>query len=450
VSSDDAVRRSENYSGRSFLRRSATVAAIRIAGLFLVFALQVIIARLVDDGEQYGKYAWGQSLMFLAGSLACLGVPVIASRFIASLRAQSNEHGIAMVVSAANGLLLRSAAVLLLLALLVNFFWQGAIGEKNYRQLVTLALLLAPAIIFTYLYLDYCRARQWLALALLPFNIFRPLMTGILVYAFWLIYEGELSGEFVMSLAGASMLMVLLPQVMIYHWRSRSLARLPSPPSVPADYHPSQLFRTALPVSVVRCASLTIHYSNVLLVGFLAGPTAAGAYFAAERLAQLASIPQSVVSSVNQQSMAAAHATKNMVGLQKITTLSAHGSLWPTLVIGFGLTMLATPLLHLFGDDFSTARAALIALVISNVIGVFMGPAQEVLFMTGRQGLVPRIMIFCAAVHLTALCLLVPTLGALGAALSSVISGLIGTVWLMIVAQREAGIGTTVLGSLGK
>jgi Polysaccharide biosynthesis C-terminal domain len=129
---------------------------------------------------------------------------------------------------------------------------------------------------------------------------------------------------------------------------------------------------------------------------------------------------------------------------------SAHGSLWPTLLIGIGLTVLATPLLQLFGDDFPTARAALIALAISNVTAVFMGPAQEVLIMTGRQSRIPRIMIICAVVHLAALCLLVPPLGALGAALSSVVSGLIGTVWLMIVTQREAGIGTTVLGRLGK
>ena len=450
MGSDGDSRRPASFSGRDFLRRSAFVAVIRIAGLFFVFALQVILARLVDDGEQYGKYAWGQSLMFLAGSLACLGIPVITSRFIASLRAQRNEQGIANVVRTANGLLLRSTGVLLLLALLVNLFWQGASGEDNYRQVATLALLLGPGIAFAYLYVDYCRARQWLALALLPLNVVRPVVTGILVYACWVLFEGELSGDLVMGLAGTSVLAVLIPQVLIFHWRSRGIARLPSPPSVPADYHPSQLFRTSLPVFVVRCASLTIRYSNVLLVGFLAGPAAAGAYFAAERLAQLASIPQSVVSTVNQQSMAAAHATNNAAGLQKVTTLSAHGSLWPTLLIGIGLTVLATPLLQLFGDDFPTARAALIALAISNVIAVFMGPAQEVLIMTGRQRRIPRIMIICAVVHVAALCLLVPALGALGAALSSVVSGLIGTVWLMIVAQKEAGIGTTVLGSLGK
>lgn len=436
------------FSGRDFLRRSAFVAVIRMAGLFCVFALQVVLARLIGDGEEYGKYAWGQSLMFLAGMLACLGLPVITSRFIASLRTQRNEQGIANVVRAARGLLLRSSGVLVLLALLMNIIWRDASDEQHYRQVATLAFLLAPGIAFAYLYVDFCRARQWLGLALLPINVIRPLVTGALVYACWLLSGGELSGELVMGLAGASVLMVLLPQMLIYNRRTRDLATAAAAPAVPLDYHPSQLFRTSLPVFAVRCASLTMRYSNVLLVGFLAGPAAAGAYFAAERLAQLASIPQSVVSSVNQQAMAAAHATNNAAGLQKITTHSAHGSLWPTLLIGIGLAVLATPLLQMFGDDFPSARVALIALACSNVIGVMMGPAQDVLIMTGRQRRIPLVMMISAAVHLMSLFLLVPPLGAAGAAVSSIVSGLIANVWLMILAQREAGVGTTVIGSL--
>lgn len=447
--SDNAnTQRSTMYSGRHFLKRSAFVAIIRVTGLFIVFVLQVFLARLVGDGEEYGKYAWGQSLMFLAGSLACLGLPTIASRFIASLRTEHNERGIAEVVRTANNLLLRASGVLVLLALLVHLIWRGALDEAHYQQVATQALLLAPGVAFALMYFDYCRARQWLGLALLPLYVLRPIVTGLLVYACWLLLDGNLSGNVVMGLAGTSVLAVLLPQVLLYHWRLHRVAPSASALAIPADYHPSLLFRASLPVFAVRCASLTIRYSNVLLVGFLAGPAAAGAYFAAERLAQLASIPQSVVSSVNQQSMAAAHATNNAAGLQKITTLSAHGSLWPTLLIGIGLSVLATPLLQLFGDDFPTARAALIVLAVSNVISVLMGPAQEVLIMTGRQTRVPRIMILCAAVHLVALALLVPSYGALGAALASVISGLMSAVWLMRLAQQEAGIGTTVLGNL--
>jgi O-antigen/teichoic acid export membrane protein len=143
--------------------------------------------------------------------------------------------------------------------------------------------------------------------------------------------------------------------------------------------------------------------------------------------------------------MAEAHATANSTALQKITTQSAHGSLWPTLLIGLALTVLATPLLQLFGEDFSSARFVLIALAASNVFSVLMGPAQDVLIMTGRQVLIPKVMLVSAGIHVLALCLLVPYLGALGAAFASITSGIIANVWLMALAKSEAGIGTTVL-----
>ncbi|MEZ5501096.1 MAG: hypothetical protein R3E50_00020 [Halioglobus sp.] len=54
-------------------------------------------------------------------------------------------------------------------------------------------------------------------------------------------------------------------------------------------------------------------------------------------------------------------------------------------MIGLLLAVLANPLLHLFGDDFAAARLVLILLAASNVFNVLMGPAADVLIMTGHQ-----------------------------------------------------------------
>jgi O-antigen/teichoic acid export membrane protein len=207
---------------------------------------------------------------------------------------------------------------------------------------------------------------------------------------------------------------------------------------------------TARPLFITRCAELVTTYSNVLLVGYLAGPAAAGVYFAAERLAQLAVIPKTVVSIINQQSMAAAHATGRRRELQLLATQSAHGALWPTLLIGTFLALFATPLLGLFGSDFSAASPVLLVLVASGIINVFTGPAQDILIMTGRQKRIPAVIITAALGHVAALFLLVPAHGAVGAAMASVVSACIAQFWLMRLAHREAGIATTVLASLGQ
>jgi O-antigen/teichoic acid export membrane protein len=433
-----------------FLRRSLFVTAIRVVGLLCVFALQVLLARLVGDTTEYGNYAWGQSLLFLAGALASLGLPAVTGRFVAALSVNQNERAIAAVIGRAISLLIRSSLALACIALLLMIFWHNPSGAHSYRDIAVLALLLAPAVSFSNLYQSLSRARRWLGLSLLPFFVLRPVATGILALSFWSLFRGHLSGEIALGLAGVGFVAVVIAQALRYHQREKQLPAVVHAPEAALDYDPSRLFRTALPMFFTHCAVLTINYANVLLVGFLAGPAAAGAYFAAERLAQLAAIPLAVVGAVNQQPMAAAHASKNTTGLQRITTQSAHGSLWPTLVVSIALVTLATPLLHLFGDDFSSARTVLIVLVASSVINVLTGPASDVLVMSGHQRHIPTVMFVSAAAHVAVLFLLVPTFGAPGAAFASIASGLVANVWLMELARREAGIGTTVLGIRNK
>ena len=438
------------YSRNEFLKRSIFAGSIRVTGLLCVFGLQVLLARIIGDTEEYGKYAWGQSLLFLAGSLAAMGLPVVTGRFLASLRVTRNEQGIARVVRRAQVLLLRSSGLLVLAALTIAGLSLGAVDLPFYVHLAALALLFAPAISFANLYQDLCRAREWLGLALTPLNVLRPVVTAVIVVCVWQISHHQLRGETVLGIAGISLVIILLGQIAVYHWRTSLLATYAPAGTPEADYDPARLFRSALPVFAMRCAGLTMNYSNVLLVGFLAGPSAAGAYFAAERLAQLAAIPHSVVSAVNQQSMAAAHAARNNTELQKVATQSAHGSLWPTAGIAVALCLLATPLLQLFGDNFAAASIVLMTLVAGNFFAIAMGPAQDVLLMTGRQYLVPKVMLIAATIHILALFTLVPSHGALGAALASLASGVIANAWLTLLAKREAGIGTTVLATGGK
>jgi O-antigen/teichoic acid export membrane protein len=379
-----------------------------------------------------------------------MGLPVVTGRFLASLRITKNEQGIARIVRRAQVLLLRSSGLLVLTALTIAGLSLGSVDLPFYVHLTALALLFAPAISFAHLYQDLCRAREWLGLALTPLNVLRPVVTAVLAVCVWQISHDQLMGETVLAIAGISIVVILSGQIALYHWRTSLLSTNPHAGAPEADYHPARLFKTALPVFAMRCAGLTMNYSNVLLVGFLAGPSAAGAYFAAERLAQLAAIPNSVVSAVNQQSMAAAHAARNHNELQKVTTQSAHGSLWPTAGIAVALCILATPLLQLFGDNFAAASIVLITLVAGNVFAIAMGPAQDVLLMTGRQYLVPKVMLIAATVHLLALFILVPSHGAFGAALASLASGVVANAWLTLLVKRKVGIGTTVLATGGE
>jgi len=426
------------------LRRSASVAAIRAAGLFCVFLLQILLARLIGNSGEYGLYAWGQSLLFMAGTIAGMGIPVATSRFVASLSAQHKERAVAAVISRAWVLVARSAMVLFLAGIALFSLQRNVAPGNVYLGMAGLALGFAPAFTFSILYQQLCWGRQWFNLAYLPLQVARPVLTGVLAGTLWYLGGHRLEGMQTLLLVGLSLWLVSLPQAFIYQRRQGGLALTGDEDRDSGDYHPGRLFRTARPLLVTRVAELSVKYSNVLLVGILAGPALAGAYFAAERLAELASTPASIVKSVSQAEIAAAHARGDRAELAAIATRAARVMLWPTVAITAVLCVFAGPFVSLFGEEFYAAAPVLVILSLGYLVQAGVGPVQNLLIMTGYQRFLPRVMIGTAAVHIVLLLLLVPSMGAIGAALSIAFNGIFTNFWLLWLVRRELGINPTI------
>lgn len=431
-----------------FLHHGAVVSLIRFGGLASVFVLHVIIARLLSDSAQYGEYAWGQSLLFLVGGLAALGVPLATSRFVASLSAQNREESIGPVIRQARKFLLVSGAILLVFAMTLALLWQWEGASGGHRRIILFALFLAPAVSFFLLYQALAKARRWPVLAFLPSQVLRPLLSLALALCLWWFAPAALSGANVLLMVGLSVVLVTIGQAIIYHRRERQI--VPSYPSLESgeDYTPEKLLRIALPLLLIRMAGLVMEHSSTILLGALAGPVAAGMFFAADRLARLAAIPLTINAAVAQPRLAGAYARKDMHRLQRIATIAAHLALWPTLLIAGVLFVFREPVLRLFGDEFTDAAMVLGILLAANVCSVMTGAVADLLLMSGRQLAASRMLGLAAALHLGISVLLIPVLGAVGAALAGVASACFASIGLMVLVKRDLGIRPTVLAAL--
>ena len=432
------------YSWRLFLGRGIFAGGVRVTGLVFVFGLQVLLARLIGDTAEYGKYAWGQSLLFMVGTMACAGIPVVTSRFIASLASRQQEQAIAPVIKKALVLLARISLVPLFGVGLLWLVWPSTGDNTIYRNTALLALLLSPAWTLASFLQDISRARQWFGLAMLPIQVLRPATTAMLALGCWAIAPSSLQGNLAVGFVGASLLLISLPQAAIYRSRHRRQADKSSHVPVAPEYSPSRLFPTALPIFFTQIAGASITYSNVLLVGVLAGPTAAGAYFAAERLAKLASIPKTITSLINQPSIAAASAAEDHRQLQLFANQSAHGMLWPTLFIAICILFFSEDMLSVFGQNFIDASSVLLILVAAGIIASLAGPAKDILIMSGQQQLIPRVMAISAVIHIAVLAILVPRFGVEGAAWTTLVSTSLSQFWLAVLTVRHTAIISTV------
>ncbi|MGB1140689.1 MAG: lipopolysaccharide biosynthesis protein [Halioglobus sp.] len=439
------VQTVSDLARRKFLRRSAAVAAIRVISLIAVFAMQVLLARLVGDNDEYGKYAWGQSLLYMVGTLAAMGVPVVASRFITSLSAQGLEGNSSQVIRRSHVLLLYSAGATVLVAAAVYLLSDVIPGENIFTGIAALALLFAPVQSFGLLYQNLSQGRHWMIAAFLPLQVIRPLMIMLLAFLAWRVGGIQLDGSQLVILVGISLMLNVLASGSVYYFRHRKLlAHTGATTGHAPDFAADRIMGTAKPIFATRLATQFIEYSNVLLVGFLAGPAAAGAYFAAERLAMLARMPGRIFGQVAQPEFAAAFAREDKPGLRWVVWRTTHMVFWPTAVGVAILATLATPLLSIFGEGFEAGHMALVILALNALLLSAFGPVNILMLMTGQQDVMPLVHWTTAIFHGICLALLVPTYGAAGAAMTTLLSTALSGTWLILLVRRHLDINPTV------
>jgi hypothetical protein len=199
--------------------------------------------------------------------------------------------------------------------------------------------------------------------------------------------------------------------------------------AVPSSYPAARrmVIGYGLRSGVGNIASQLLRRMDQVLLAPLAGVSQLGLYVVAVALAEIPAFALSAVRDV----IYATSAAQDDPGLLARATRCVILLTIPTVVVGVAVTPLVLPLL--FGEDFSDAvpLAQLALLAFSfEVVWLLLGTG---LLAIGRPGLRSAIQVGGVVVSVVALLLLVPPLGALGAALA-----MIGTRVLLAVASQAA------------
>lgn len=432
----------------NLLRAGGAVSVVRVLGLACVFLLQVLLARVLGDPASYGSYAWGQSLLFFLGGVVALGMPLAASRFIAVLVGRGDETGARGVLRKARVHVAQAGLVLLSVAGAYAAIGPANLADGLSKPLLVLAMAGAPAAAWMTLSQQAARARGALMSAFLPTHVLRPLLTGGLAATAWGLVGAPLDPVACLTLVVTSVLFVTVIQEVLL--RRRAVAMAVDAAAVDdSDYGPGRLLAVGLPILVTRTAGLLTKHSSTLLLGLLAGPAAAGAFFAASRLADLVSLPQQVASAVTQPMLARAHADRAPAHFERLAWVIAHMAFWPTLFCTLLMLLFGTSVLAVFGRDFAAALPVLALLLLANCIAVAFGASRDVLVMAGLQRPLSAISVIAALVHLAALVLLLPAYGPLGAAAIHCFNAFGFGIACAVLARRRAGVRMTLWDAFG-
>ena len=385
-----------------------------------MLVLSVIVARRYG-AEAFGAFTFATGLAMILSQATNLGWPSLATREIPRLLATNELGRLRGLLRAANAVTIAGSTIVSL------FIWSISPVFGRLEQAVLLAAILSPPLAMTVLRRQELSALKLSHLGLFFDQGFGAILAALVLIAINVVYAVTIG---IAALCTTVILSANLP---------RSLR------DVPAEYEMRSWTGSALPMLLGTISKKLVAKADVLLLAPLSDLFQTGLYGAGFRLTYLLSFPQVVLMTVVTPLFSEAVANsrgKRLRALLRQCLFFTTVTIMPVLIVGF---LFAEPIMGLvFGQEFTAAANVLRWLLFGQTANSFALVFSSLLIMGGRERAFATINL--AAFGLAAaLCLmLIPSLGALGAAIATTVStwtALLVQIWigLPILRTNDAG-----------
>jgi len=416
---------------------AAFVFACRVAGAALVFVSQLLLARWMG-AEQLGIYVYAFSLCVLLTTVAALGFPSAALRFITQSVVEKNHGRLNSFHRRAWSLGLISSALIAAIGCGVVFV-SGPWIPESHKMALLVAMVSVPAYTLMRIYGGTAHALSWFRLALLPSLVFRPLLLLGVVVAVWTAGY-TLSAESVMFFhLGVVMLLLLVQGRLVHDGLKRNY------PADTTDDQTGLWLRTALPLLMTSLFRKNFLELNVIVVGLLLAVDQLAVFNVSLRLAFLIGFGIYAVDAITLPKIGRYLNAGDTEGLQRLVSHATQLKFWGALVAFILIVVVGKNVLGAFGPEFTEGYEALILFALSQVIVAALGPGMQILSISGHHHYC-LVVSTCAAVLMLMLhAVLAPLFGLKGSAYAVLIVVLLEAVWLCIAVVRRLNLSPSVL-----
>lgn len=394
---------------RMLVSGAAIGGAIKLAGVGLAFLVFLVLSRATTP-EEFGIFASAFSLATILGFVAPLGQHTAILRFWPAFDETRGRPAASRAT--ARGLALTAFGVTVVLVLFAVLALSppkiDAFGEGGGIYLWT--GIMAAAFALSEFSVAALRARGLLAGALGP----REVGWRIAVIGTVLLLPHPLSGSAAMMIVALGLVVMTLPQMSVVAaevWRYRR-ERLPSEDRA-AMQHAMWGLTALAGVNQISAHGTTI------VIGFVLGPTAAGAFFAADRLAKLLTIALIGVNQIAGPMLARSYHGGRMDEVRLIASAASVMAVVIAFVGGAIFLFLGNFLLSLFDPSYVAAVPALYILSLGQIVYSSSGVSAILLSMAGRERLLLLAITYWAVFGLAAVYFGSNTGGITGGALAN-------------------------------
>ncbi len=411
-------------------------------GLFntgVMFLAAALLARWLGVHD-YGHYVFVTSNLALLGTLATSGHAQLLQRQIAAL-AQPAKAPVQAAWRQALRQALAATVLLLGLAWLVLQLLPHA--PVPFSPALLLAVLALPVISgLTTLAQSVQLGLHRVLPAQLPALVLQPLLFVLLLVALHFLAADSASAALALcayASAGGIAMVVALHQLR-RHLRGLSDASATAVDAVATATGGGVLW-LALNQLIVN-ANTQI---DVLMLGWLGSPAEVGLYHVANRGAYLTTFLFAALNLLLKPMIATLHGAGELAKLAMVLRRAAFACFLVTALGSALIALLSDLYLGLFGPAFHAARLPLLILLAGWLYAVLMGPGQSLLMMCGKEKTASLLLIAACLINVALNLLLIPRLGAAGAALATTVSIMLLTTGFALAGYRQLGISSLFL-----
>lgn len=414
------------------LQRAARGSAWNLLGSAVsgiaTFLLTVAVTRLASQTEA-GMFFSATSLFLMATSLGQLGANTGIVYFLSGARARGElHHSTSYMKTAIRPVLVVAVALALVVFALAEplerLLSPGADG--GFAHYMRVMALFVPCAAVLNIATSGTRGLGTMKPTAALDQMVRPVLQLVLVGVL-LSLLGPSSISWAWSLA-------YLPTAVLAWWWWNRLRDRAAPQMNDATFRPAGAFwRFSAPRALAGVAQVAMQRLDIILVGALAGLEAAAIYGATTRFLALGQMVARAVSLSVQPLLGESLTREDYSGtalLYQASTAWLVLATWPLYLI---LLSFGGLVLQVFGDGYSVGNDALLILCAAMLVATACGMVDMVLLMAGRSFWNLTNVLIALAVNISLNLLLIPTYGALGAAIGWAAALLLGN--LLPLAQ---------------
>ncbi len=349
----------------------------RLAGLGLIFLLQVMLARMMGP-KSYGDYTVIVTAVNLLLVVSLFGFDSSILRFLPSL-IEKNDN------AAANGFVKFAYRIITILAIVcsvgifVFLLAKSRAFNRDFSEGLFWAVLLLPFLAFTNLAAAVLRSLKKIKTSMMPGYFLFPILMAIMC-GFYYRGEHKLTADAAMVLnLGCS------AAICIFINRKAGRAMKENVEETTPTYARATWLSVSSVLFLTTAMDLLLKQSDILMVGYFLGNTKAGFYAVAAKLATLSALGLAVADYVVMPRIAALFEAREFGKLQKMVRSASFQILFISIPVLLTLLVFGKTILGFFGTPYKGSYIPLVILLVGQLVNSATGMVGGLMMMTGHQ-----------------------------------------------------------------